>query len=57
MGKLRFGLALAALMLAGGSASAAEVKLAYVGEISGSLAVSGGNFRDGDIGAFRRPRR
>jgi branched-chain amino acid transport system substrate-binding protein len=49
MGKLRFGLALAALMLAGGSASAAEVKLAYVGEISGSLAVSGGNFRDGII--------
>jgi branched-chain amino acid transport system substrate-binding protein len=49
MGKMRFGLALAALMLAGSVASAAEVKLAYVGEISGSLAVSGGNFRDGII--------
>ena len=30
-------------------AAAAQVKLAYVGEISGQLAVSGGNFRDGII--------
>src|SRR5256885_11900020 len=29
--------------------AAAQVKLAFVGEISGSLAVSGGNFRDGVI--------
>ena len=36
------------LMLMSGAA-AADVKLAYVGEISGSLAVSGGNFRDGVI--------
>src|SRR6516165_9742845 len=32
-----------------GAATAADVKLAYVGEISGSIAVSGGNFRDGVI--------
>jgi branched-chain amino acid transport system substrate-binding protein len=32
-----------------GAATAADVKLAYVGEISGSIAVSGGNFRDGAI--------
>ena len=31
------------------AADAADVKLAYVGEISGSIAVSGGNFRDGII--------
>ena len=48
MRRLRFVLALSTLMLASG-AGAAEVKLAYVGEISGSLAVSGGNFRDGVI--------
>ncbi len=36
------------LSLAPGTASA-DVKVAYVGEISGSLAVSGGNFRDGVI--------
>src|SRR5687768_15235395 len=30
-------------------AAAAQVKLAYVGEISGQLAPSGGNFRDGII--------
>jgi branched-chain amino acid transport system substrate-binding protein len=30
-------------------AAAADVKFAYVGEISGSIAVSGGNFRDGAI--------
>ena len=41
-------LAFAALMLLAASA-AAQVKLAYVGEISGQLAVSGGNFRDGII--------
>src|SRR5690349_5848633 len=49
MYKLRFGLALSALMMFAGGAPAAEVKLAYVGEISGSIAVSGGNFRDGII--------
>src|SRR5262252_8859003 len=49
MGGLRFGAALAALMLVAGGATAAEVKFAYVGEISGSIAVSGGNFRDGVI--------
>jgi branched-chain amino acid transport system substrate-binding protein len=41
-------LAFAALMLLAANA-AAQVKLAYVGEISGQLAVSGGNFRDGII--------
>lgn len=30
-------------------AAVAQVKLAYVGEISGSIAVSGGNFRDGIV--------
>ena len=49
MRKLRFGLALAALMVFAGGAAAAEVKLAFVGEISGAGAVSGGNFRDGII--------
>ena len=49
MARFRFGLAFAALVLLAGGASAAEVKLAYVGEISGSIAVSGGNFRDGII--------
>ncbi len=47
----RFGLGLflsAAMMVASGAAQA-QVKLAYVGEISGQLAVSGGNFRDGVI--------
>src|SRR5712692_2240057 len=38
-----------ALMLMAGGAGAADVKFAYVGEISGSIAVSGGNFRDGII--------
>jgi branched-chain amino acid transport system substrate-binding protein len=38
-----------ALMLLTAAAGAADVKLAYVGEISGSIAVSGGNFRDGVI--------
>jgi branched-chain amino acid transport system substrate-binding protein len=41
-------LALAALLVPG-AAGAADVKIAYVGEISGSIAVSGGNFRDGVI--------
>jgi len=49
MRQLRFGLLLSAMMLASGAASAQDVKLAYVGEISGQLAVSGGNFRDGII--------
>jgi branched-chain amino acid transport system substrate-binding protein len=46
----RFNLAVvfATLALAAGAA-AAQVKFAYVGEISGSIAVSGGNFRDGVI--------
>ena len=46
----RFDLAFvfATLALASGVA-AADVKFAYVGEISGSIAVSGGNFRDGVI--------
>jgi branched-chain amino acid transport system substrate-binding protein len=48
MKRLNFALVAAALMLASGGA-AAQVKLAYVGEISGSIAVSGGNFRDGVI--------
>ena len=43
------GLALSALMLLAGGAAAADVKLVYVGEISGAGAVSGGNFRDGII--------
>jgi len=41
-------LAFAALTLLSGVA-AAQVKVAYVGEISGPLAPSGGNFRDGVI--------
>jgi len=41
-------LAVAALTLLSGAALA-QVKLAYVGEISGPLAPSGGNFRDGVI--------
>ena len=49
MKQLRIGLVLSALMLATGAAKAEDVKLAYVGEISGQLAVSGGNFRDGVI--------
>src|SRR5581483_9450443 len=49
MRQLKFGLLLSAMMLASGAASAQDVKLAYVGEISGQLAPSGGNFRDGII--------
>jgi branched-chain amino acid transport system substrate-binding protein len=49
MRRLGFVLALSAPMLLPGFAGAADVKLAYVGEISGSGAVSGGNFRDGII--------
>jgi branched-chain amino acid transport system substrate-binding protein len=41
-------LAFSALMLVAGVA-VAQVKVAYVGEISGPLAPSGGNFRDGVI--------
>jgi branched-chain amino acid transport system substrate-binding protein len=48
MRELRLGLVLSALMLLPGIAQA-QVKVAYVGEISGSIAVSGGNFRDGVI--------
>jgi len=47
MKALKAVLALAALLLAG--AAAAQVRVAYVGEISGALAPSGGNFRDGVI--------
>ena len=49
MARVRFAVALLGLMLVASGATAAEVKFAYVGEISGSLAVSGGNFRDGAI--------
>jgi branched-chain amino acid transport system substrate-binding protein len=44
-----FALGLSVLMLTSGTGAAADVKFAYVGEISGSIAVSGGNFRDGVI--------
>src|SRR5882762_7878179 len=47
--KLGLALSTLTLMLLAGTAGAADVKLAYVGEISGSIAVSGGNFRDGII--------
>src|SRR5437667_1936362 len=46
---LKFSLVLATFALVSGVAAAADVKFAYVGEISGSIAVSGGNFRDGVI--------
>src|SRR5438132_7170973 len=46
---LKFSLVLATFALVSGVAAAADVKFAYVGEISGSIAVSGGNFRDGII--------
>ncbi len=49
MRRLNFVLALSTATLMVGVAGAADVKLAYVGEISGSIAVSGGNFRDGII--------
>src|SRR5260370_40340111 len=51
MRRTTFGPALSALalILLASTAGAADVKLAYVGEISGSIAVSGGNFRDGII--------
>jgi branched-chain amino acid transport system substrate-binding protein len=45
---LKLVLAFATLLLLTGGA-AAQVKVAYVGEISGPLAPSGGNFRDGVI--------
>ena len=47
MKRLKAVFALGALLLAG--AAGAQVKVAYVGEISGQLAPSGGNFRDGII--------
>jgi len=49
MTRLGLVLALSTPLLMSGGAGAADVKLAYVGEISGSGAVSGGNFRDGII--------
>jgi branched-chain amino acid transport system substrate-binding protein len=48
MARAKSVVAFAALMLLAGAALA-QVKLAYVGEISGQLAPSGGNFRDGII--------
>src|SRR5690349_22149415 len=47
MNRLRYVLAISAMLLWG--VASAQVKLAYVGEISGQLAPSGGNFRDGII--------
>ena len=49
MGRSQLAFVLSTLMLLAGGASAADVKLVYIGEISGSIAVSGGNFRDGII--------
>src|SRR6195256_2192170 len=49
MGRLPLGIALSTLMVLAGGESAADVKLVYIGEISGSIAVSGGNFRDGIV--------
>jgi branched-chain amino acid transport system substrate-binding protein len=49
MKRLGFVLALSVPLLLPAVAGAADVKFAYVGEISGSIAVSGGNFRDGVI--------
>ena len=49
MGRSQRAFVLSTLMLFAGGASAADVKLVYIGEISGSIAVSGGNFRDGII--------
>src|SRR5439155_19216214 len=49
MRRLKFILILSTLALLSGAAGAADVKFAYVGEISGSIAVSGGNFRDGIV--------
>lgn len=49
MKRFGLGLLLSAAMLAASGVAQAQVKLAYVGEISGQLAVSGGNFRDGII--------
>jgi branched-chain amino acid transport system substrate-binding protein len=47
MRRLQVGIALSALTLLAAGPATADVKLVYVGEISGSIAVSGGNFRDG----------
>src|SRR5262249_18591791 len=47
MRRLQLGLALSALTWLAAGPATADVKLVYVGEISGSIAVSGGNFRDG----------
>src|SRR5438046_7161338 len=49
MRRLQLSLILATFALLSGAAGAADVKFAYVGEISGSIAVSGGNFRDGIV--------
>ena len=55
MRKLRFGLALSALMVFAGGASAAEVKFADVVEISGGGAVVGSNWKNAiDPGGRRR---
>src|ERR1051326_5168072 len=47
MKPVRWVVAFCALLLCG--IASAQVKVAYVGEISGQLAPSGGNFRDGII--------
>jgi branched-chain amino acid transport system substrate-binding protein len=49
MKPLKLALGLSVLLLMSGAGAAADVKFAFVGEISGSGAVSGGNFRDGVI--------
>jgi len=49
MRRLKLAVVLSTFALLSGAAGAADVKLAYVGEISGSIAVSGGNFRDGIV--------
>ena len=46
---MRFKLALVFALVLFSVAATAQVKIAYVGEISGQLAPSGGNFRDGVI--------
>ena len=49
MRRLKLAVVLSAFAMLSGAAAAADVKFAYVGEISGSIAVSGGNFRDGIV--------
>ena len=49
MRRLTLAVVFATVALMSGAVGAADVKFAYVGEISGSIAVSGGNFRDGIV--------